>query len=147
MEGSSDRCCTMVAGASQGAAVGAHGDLAQWASGSVPSKRSKVQVHRLSSDFRAATHIVSEPLPAPNAIPPGHILVRRAYAGAAELLHVSRLGPICSSSHYIGGYCTHISNISSAPRWSAISLLCDQDIATVLCMQQTSLLAVLQSLI
>ncbi|CAL5218387.1 g58 [Coccomyxa viridis] len=67
-------------GASQ-ATVGAHGDLARWASGSVPSKRSKLQVHRLSSDFRAATRVVSEPLPAPNAIPPGHVLVRRAYAG------------------------------------------------------------------
>ena len=81
-----DRCCIVAAGASQEASVGAHGDLARWASGSVPSKRSKLQVHRLSSDFRAATHIVSEPLPAPNAIPPGHILVRRAYAGSASNL-------------------------------------------------------------
>ena len=40
-------------------------------------------MHRLSSDFRAATRIVTEPLPAPSALPPGHILVRRAYAGAA----------------------------------------------------------------
>ena len=44
-------------------------------------------MHRLSSDFRAATRIVSEPLPAPSALPPGHILVRRAYAGAALWLH------------------------------------------------------------
>jgi NADPH:quinone reductase-like Zn-dependent oxidoreductase len=37
------------------------------------------QVHTLSTDFRAATRIASEQLrPQP---PPGHVLVRRAYAG------------------------------------------------------------------
>ena len=73
----------MDAGVSREVSSGAHADLAQWASGSIPSKRSKVQVHRLSSDFWQATRIVSELLPAPQDIPPGHILVRRAYAGAA----------------------------------------------------------------
>lgn len=71
------------AGSSQEASSGGHADLARWASGSIPSKRSKLQVQRLSSDFRVATRIVAEPLPAPNSIPPGHILVRRAYAGTA----------------------------------------------------------------
>lgn len=59
-------------------------------------------MHRLSSDFRAATRVVSEPLPAPNAIPPGHVLVRRAYAGVAALCkpslgHLVLTGPINSN--------------------------------------------------
>lgn len=37
------------------------------------------QVHTLSTDFRAATRIISERLP--RQLPPGHVLVRRAYAG------------------------------------------------------------------
>ncbi|CAK0737375.1 hypothetical protein CVIRNUC_000902 [Coccomyxa viridis] len=65
----------------QQSSSGAHAELARWASSGVPAQRRKLQVHRLSSDFRAATRIVSEPLPAPSALPPGHILVRRAYAG------------------------------------------------------------------
>ena len=44
-------------------------------------------MHTLSSNFRAATRIVSEPLPTPGALPAGHILVRRAYAGAAPCPH------------------------------------------------------------
>ncbi len=36
-------------------------------------------MHTLSTDFRAATRIEREPLPP--QLPPGHILVRRAYAG------------------------------------------------------------------
>ena len=54
-------------------------------------------MHRLSSDFRAATRIVSEPLPAPSALPPGHILVRRAYAGAALCLHLQNTCPSAGS--------------------------------------------------
>jgi hypothetical protein len=40
-----------------------------------------LQVHRLSTDFRAATRIVTEGLPMAAGVPPGHVLVRRAYAG------------------------------------------------------------------
>ncbi|KAK9812689.1 hypothetical protein WJX72_002127 [[Myrmecia] bisecta] len=53
--------------------------LAKWASSSLPSAQKTVQVHRLSDNFREATRVVS--LPLPTAIPPGHVLVRRAYAG------------------------------------------------------------------
>ncbi len=35
----------------------------------------------MSTDFRAATRIVSEPLPVVGALPPGRVLVRRAFAG------------------------------------------------------------------
>ena len=79
----------------QQSSSGAHAELARWACSGVPAQRSKLQVHRLSSDFRAATRIVSEPLPAPSALPPGHILVRRAYAGAALRLQLQHT---CSSA-------------------------------------------------
>jgi hypothetical protein len=38
-----------------------------------------VVVQRLSTDFRAATAVVSAPLPA--AVPPGHVLIRRTFVG------------------------------------------------------------------
>ena len=40
------------------------------------------QVQRLSTDFRHATAIVPQPLPSAASLPAGHVLVRRAYAGA-----------------------------------------------------------------
>lgn len=57
--------------------------LASPASGpaaSLPASSTRViEVHRLSTDFRAATRIVRRPLPA--ALPAGSVLIRRLYAG------------------------------------------------------------------
>jgi len=53
--------------------------LAHWAAHSIPQHRRKLQVHRLSNDFAEATKIVTEPLP--QQLPPGHVLIRNAYAG------------------------------------------------------------------
>lgn len=69
------------------AAVSAQVDpaLVAWATagtpaGALPAASTRViEVHRLSTDFRAATHIVQRPLPA--ALPPGTVLIRRAYVG------------------------------------------------------------------
>lgn len=48
--------------------------------GSLPAASTRViEVHRLSTDFRAATHIVQRPLPA--ALPAGTVLIRRAFVG------------------------------------------------------------------
>ena len=38
-----------------------------------------IEVHRLSTDFRQATHVMQRPLPA--ALPPGAVLIRRLFAG------------------------------------------------------------------
>lgn len=69
------------------AAVSAQVDpaLVAWATGgtaaaALPAASTRViEVHRLSTDFRAATHIVQRPLPA--ALPPGTVLIRRAFVG------------------------------------------------------------------
>lgn len=59
--------------------------LVSWATGGTGSSKlpassaQVIEVHRLSTDFRAATHIVRRPLPA--ALPPGTVLIRRAYVG------------------------------------------------------------------
>ena len=45
----------------------------------LPASFLKVRVARLSEDFAAATEVVSAPMP--GAIPPGHVLMRRLYAG------------------------------------------------------------------
>ncbi|KAL4452074.1 hypothetical protein ABPG75_007736 [Micractinium tetrahymenae] len=50
------------------------------ASSALPASSTRViEVHRLSTDFRAATRIVQRPLPA--ALPDGSVLLRRLYAG------------------------------------------------------------------
>lgn len=41
----------------------------------------QIQVHTLSSDFNAATRIVTAPLPAASALPPGTLLLRRVFVG------------------------------------------------------------------
>lgn len=53
--------------------------LREWAAGSLPASTRKIIVERLSTDFRAATRLVSEPLP--SSPPPGHVLIRRTYVG------------------------------------------------------------------
>lgn len=53
--------------------------LVQWASSNLPSHSKKVQVHKLSNDFREATRVVSQALP--STIPAGHVLLRLAFAG------------------------------------------------------------------
>ena len=50
---------------------GAHAELARWASSGVPAQRTKLQVHTLSSNFRAATLIVSDPCLRPVPFLPG----------------------------------------------------------------------------
>lgn len=45
----------------------------------LPASFRKVRVARLSEDFAAATEVVSTPMP--GTIPPGHVLMRRLYAG------------------------------------------------------------------
>ena len=65
------------------------------------------QVQRLSTDFRAATAIISEPLPSAQSVPPGHILVRRWDQDLAchsccspddRLCHQHRMHP-CKQAH------------------------------------------------
>lgn len=47
---------------------------------SLPASNTRVvEVFRLSADFRQATRIVRRPLPA--VLPPGHVLIRRLWAG------------------------------------------------------------------
>lgn len=53
--------------------------LAQWARSAQGQDYGKIQVVKLSNDFREATTIVRCPLT--QAVPPGHLLVRRVYAG------------------------------------------------------------------
>jgi hypothetical protein len=52
---------------------------AAWARAGDPTASRAVVVERLSPDFRAATRVAPRPLPA--TPPPGHLLVRRAWAG------------------------------------------------------------------
>ena len=48
--------------------------------GSLPAASCRcIEVHTLSTDFRAATRVVARPLPA--ALPPGAVLIRRLFAG------------------------------------------------------------------
>jgi len=49
-----------------------------WAAGALPQTAEAVEVHSLSRDFGAATRIAARPVRPP---PPGHALVRRAWAG------------------------------------------------------------------
>lgn len=55
--------------------------LAALAREPVPPTRRVVKVHQLSTDFRAATRIFSEPLPAPAQLPAKGVLIRRLYTG------------------------------------------------------------------
>ncbi len=54
--------------------------LAAWAT-ALPPLAARVEVHALSADFRAATRIARSPPPPLAAVPPGHVLVRRLWAG------------------------------------------------------------------
>jgi hypothetical protein len=54
--------------------------LLAWATSCLPVAATRVvEVHRLSTDFRAATRVVQRPLPA--TLPPGAVLIRRLFAG------------------------------------------------------------------
>lgn len=52
--------------------------LRSWATQRASSTR-LIEVHRLSTDFRAASRLVSRPLPA--TLPPGAVLIRRLWSG------------------------------------------------------------------
>lgn len=52
---------------------------AQWATTRLPAQCRAIQVHKLSTDFRAATRFVDLPLQL--AAPKGHVLMRRIWAG------------------------------------------------------------------
>jgi hypothetical protein len=105
-----------------------------------PSPRAapQVVVQRLSTDFRAATALVSAPLPA--AVPPGQVLIRRTFvginasdvnfsagapppappakAGAAGRL-AARSGPACVARCRGGGRSAQRVLLSGASRWPA----------------------------
>lgn len=58
--------------------VASRDSLCRWATQAEASSRTKVQVQRLSNDFRAATEVVQERVP---HLKSGQVLVRRAFAG------------------------------------------------------------------
>eukprot|EP00887_Chlorella_sp_A99_P002267 scaffold10.g2267.t1 len=60
-----------------GAGPAADPALRAWAAGAVPPVARLLEVHSLSTDFRAATRVVERPLQAP--LPPGAVLVRRTF--------------------------------------------------------------------
>lgn len=81
-------CLGAVAKPASAAAAAIDPSLRAWAlaspasgpAASLPASSTRViEVHRLSTDFRAATRIVRRPLPA--ALPAGSVLIRRLYAG------------------------------------------------------------------
>lgn len=55
--------------------------LASYAAQQLPGSYQAVVVTRLGSDFRAVSALVSRPMPAAAALPPGQLLVRRLWAG------------------------------------------------------------------
>lgn len=60
------------------------GNLKGWASKEdavIQHPPLQVEVHCLSSDFSAATRIVTTPMPPPEGLAPGSVLVRRVWAG------------------------------------------------------------------
>ncbi|KAL3679180.1 hypothetical protein R1sor_022136 [Riccia sorocarpa] len=61
----------------------------------IPAEYKKVIIHTLSSDFRAATRVVTAPLKLP--VKPGHVLVKHIYAG------VNASDVNFSSGRYFGG--------------------------------------------
>lgn len=62
------------------AAAAVDPSLRAWATAGLPPSSTRViEVHRLSADFRAATHVALRPLPP--SLPPGSVLIRRLYAG------------------------------------------------------------------
>lgn len=52
--------------------------LLAWASAPLPATQLRVEVHALSSDFRAATRVAEAPMPRPRA---GHVLLQRLWTG------------------------------------------------------------------
>jgi len=77
--GRADRGGGAGVGRQQAAAGG--GPLEQWAAAPLPPRMRSVKVHALSTDFRAATSIVSEPMPDPASLPRGSVLIRRLFTG------------------------------------------------------------------
>lgn len=64
-----------------GGRPGSDAALAAWATAALPNSQHALQVHTLSEDFRAATRLVSSPLPRAGSLPRGAILIRRLYTG------------------------------------------------------------------